>query len=180
MANGNNCEYIIRKILPKTGEWRISHPKMIYGINAFYEENVPYHACDIEWLKEYIKSFLFRYDLVVAKSILLFLESYRFKQIVSDYQNNIVDWQISYSRITHPKEDVFHMCEDAELKYKMLCEDVMHKLTAFLNMDREIVRNRLIERKSDVVESFLEELEKMKKLNLLNSANSLKNVCVDD
>ena len=91
-----------------------------------------------------------------------FMKTSRFLELVKDYQNKIIDWQIEWSRVHNSGGMLFYFPTDAEEKTEQLCEEVLCKLTTMLKMDEEIVRKRLKERKEDIKKSHQRGIDAVK------------------
>lgn len=167
MKKEKSCENYVLDILPQNGHWYGRYFGLNLGSDEFFEENIPYHACDVEWMKKYVLQTLPVISLIKRKAIKEFLETPRFLELLQDYQNKIIDWQINWSRLHHSCGLLYYSRITAEEKAENLFEEVTFKLTTMLKMDEEVIRIRLNERKEDVKSAFQRGIDAVKNMPLL-------------
>lgn len=149
------CKEIVAEILPSTGAWWGEYRDLPLGSDKLFFENIPYHACDIKWLKKYIRNNLLKQcSFIKFMAVNKYLNSDEFLQQIKDYQYEIIDWQIFFSDTHHMDMLTKLTNKNAKKEVDTLFKKVYEVLTEVLKMDKELVGNRLKELKPDRIKNL--------------------------
>ena len=150
-----SCKEIVADILPETGFWWGEYKELDLDSKKFIFKNIPYHACDVEWLKRYIKNYLFKqFSIIKLMAVNKYLETVEFMEQIREYQNKIIDWQINFSDIHNIDFYKKLNSRNATKDIEVLFNNVYKVLTEELKMDSDIVKSRLEELKPEKVKQL--------------------------